>query len=445
MKKDYSSEDMEHFNMENSYEALNKVNSDKPDLQIMRYSSYHPCSKLSLAWLDIRVFYVRISNFVVDDSTPECLTLNHIPLNPDTLFEVNGTRCTINSEGASCLLKRDRIGKKSEEATFVSTDCIRLTGNVKFEVFDHDDCVLSGVLEISNSNGTTGESKNNARRWSMKCESVMNAGTGFLKGKQVVGSEPSSPTVEVYVAGCFAGTPIILNKTLQLNRKKHNRKGMLNSIPEYETPECQKDVASGLDLQPAAHLFGGLTTSALRLVSCTCGAHFLLSVSGHFSRGLVGSKALSPGRDPIALQVPEYVNYKTESEEEYNSMYWRQAEYLECEDGELSWFNAGVRVGVGIGLGICLGVGIGVGRDPIALQVPEYVNYKTESEEEYNSMYWRQAEYLECEDGELSWFNAGVRVGVGIGLGICLGVGIGVGLLVRTYQSTTRNFKRRLL
>lgn len=54
-------------------------------------------------------------------------------------------------------------------------------------------------------------------------------------------------------------------------------------------------------------------------------------------------------------------------------------------------------------------------------------------------------EDLEDEDGELSWFNAGVRVGVGIGLSICLGVGIGVGLLARTYQGTTRNFTRRLL
>lgn len=47
------------------------------------------------------------------------------------------------------------------------------------------------------------------------------------------------------------------------------------------------------------------------------------------------------------------------------------------------------------------------------------------------------------EDGELSWFNAGVRVGVGIGLGMCVGIGIGVGLLMRTYQATTRNFRRR--
>lgn len=50
---------------------------------------------------------------------------------------------------------------------------------------------------------------------------------------------------------------------------------------------------------------------------------------------------------------------------------------------------------------------------------------------------------MEGEDGELSWFNAGVRVGVGIGLGVCLGVGIGVGLLVRTYQVTTRNVRNR--
>lgn len=60
-------------------------------------------------------------------------------------------------------------------------------------------------------------------------------------------------------------------------------------------------------------------------------------------------------------------------------------------------------------------------------------------------MYWRRTEFIDGEDGELSWFNAGVRVGVGIGLGICLGLGIGVGLLVRTYQSTSRNFKRRLI
>lgn len=57
-------------------------------------------------------------------------------------------------------------------------------------------------------------------------------------------------------------------------------------------------------------------------------------------------------------------------------------------------------------------------------------------------MYPSQEMYL-GEDGQLSWFNAGVRVGVGIGLGMCVGLGIGVGLLMRSYQTTTRNFRRR--
>lgn len=79
----------------------------------------------------------------------------------------------------------------------------------------------------------------------------------------------------------------------------------------------------------------------------------------------------------------------------------------------------------------------------LTLQVSEFPYDKPESEDDYNSRYSGTA-YFEGEDGELSWFNAGVRVGVGIGLSICLGVGIGVGLLARTYQGTTRNFRRRL-
>ncbi|KAF2324571.1 hypothetical protein GH714_015353 [Hevea brasiliensis] len=213
---------------------------------------------------------------------------------------------------------------RSEEATFVSTESIRTTGSVKFEVFHKEDLILSGVLEMSNSNCFVGESKSNVKRWSMNCEPGITAGSGFLRGKHIAGTE--LPTIEVYVTGCFSGTPIILTKTLQLSyRKKHIRKGMLDAIPEYETTESPKNVSAQHD-----------------------------------------------------LQIADYRSYKLENEEDYNNMYWRSA-------------------------------------------------------------------YMEGEDGELSWFNAGVRVGVGIGLGVCLGIGIGVGLLVRTYQATTRNFKRRLV
>lgn len=313
--------------MENSpHHSVNGNGLAENSHNTMRHSSYQDSIKVSsLYWLDLRVFYVRVSKCEIDDSSPEYLTLNHIPLNRDTLLEVNGARNSIYSDGVSSLLRRDRLDKKSEEVTFVSTDSIRMTGSVKFEVFDKDVLLLSGVLELCTRNGSIRESETHGHRWSMNCESDIVAGTGFLKGKRPMDLESASPKIEVYVAGCFLGKPIILTKTVQLSlRKKQKRMGMLDSIPEYEAAESQKDVPSGL-----------------------------------------------------ALQVSDYPNYKPENDD-------------------------------------------------------------------YNNLY-QGAEYLEGEDGELSWFNAGVRVGVGIGLSVCLGIGIGVGLLVRTYQGTTRNFRRRLL
>ena len=65
-----------------------------------------------------------------------------------------------------------------------------------------------------------------------------------------------------------------------------------------------------------------------------------------------------------------------------------------------------------------------------------------DAEEDYESLY-RRGEYLDGDnEGELSWFNAGVRVGVGIGLGICVGVGLSVGLLARTYMTAAKTFKK---
>ncbi|CAA2987830.1 C-terminal binding AN-like [Olea europaea subsp. europaea] len=55
--------------------------------------------------------------------------------------------------------------------------------------------------------------------------------------------------------------------------------------------------------------------------------------------------------------------------------------------------------------------------------------YETDGKVECN--YYSKDMY-HGEDGQLTWFNAGVRVGVGIGLGMCLGGGIGVGLLMHS-------------
>lgn len=288
----------------------NGSNEMDQKLQIIRHPSY------SLPWFDIRVFYVRISGFPVDDSTPEHLSLNHIPLVPDAVLEVNGARCPMDSQQifTSSVLKRDRVDKKLEEATFITTDSIRITGSVKFQVFDKEDLVISGFLEMLSANGFITESRNNAhKKWAMKCETVDTAGVGFLRGKQISRFECSgSPTIEVYVAGCFSGTPVVLTKRLQINPYKKHRKvtgtGTLHSVPEYDVAESREGTALRHD-----------------------------------------------------LQVAEYKNYMVECDEDYNDLYWRQIQYMEDEDGDLSWFNAGVRVGVGVSLGFCLGMGIGLG------------------------------------------------------------------------------------
>ncbi|GLT86230.1 hypothetical protein SLE2022_043840 [Rubroshorea leprosula] len=311
--------------MEGAYETSNRNGPIVNGYKIQRHSSFQPSAKGSLHWLDIRVFYVRVSKCEIDDSAPEFLTLNHIPLDPNTLLEVNGVRTSIYSDGASSLLRRDRLDKKSEEAIFVSTDCLRMTGNVKFEVFDKDALLLSGALELCDCHGFAGESRSSSQCWSMTCEPHTTAGTGILKAKQFMTQDSDSPIIEVYVAGSFLGSPIILTKTLNLSsRRKQIKTGMLDSIPEYEATEGH----------------------------------------GH-----------APPQD--AWQMPDHLYHKSENED-------------------------------------------------------------------YHHMY-TGADFMDGEDGELSWFNAGVRVGVGIGLSICVGIGIGVGLLVRTYQGTTRNFRRRLL
>ncbi|CAA7042657.1 unnamed protein product [Microthlaspi erraticum] len=62
----------------------------------------------------------------------------------------------------------------------------RLLGSV----YDKDELVLSGTLEMSSSNGyTSGESKHSLKRWNMNCEAEITAGSGFLKSMSLVASQ----------------------------------------------------------------------------------------------------------------------------------------------------------------------------------------------------------------------------------------------------------------
>eukprot|EP00252_Welwitschia_mirabilis_P015538 TRINITY_DN3419_c0_g1_i2.p1 TRINITY_DN3419_c0_g1~~TRINITY_DN3419_c0_g1_i2.p1 ORF type:complete len:165 (+),score=22.98 TRINITY_DN3419_c0_g1_i2:443-937(+) len=163
----------------------------------------------------------------------------------------------------------------------------------------------------------------------MDCQSAMRATAAcpFTKGGV---KQTGPPIIEVYVAGCFSGSPLILTKTIPLgSSRRKSRRTTLDVIPENEeTDKKQKS----------------------------------LVVANH------------------ATQMADMSGF-----EEYD-------EKIDPNLGHL----------------------------------------------------YREGGYIEGEEGELSWFNAGVRVGVGIGLGMCLGIGIGVGLLMRTYQATTRTFRRKL-
>ncbi|CAF1923389.1 BnaC05g00510D [Brassica napus] len=260
------------------------------------------------AWLEVRLFYVRIAPCFVEN-VPDSLTLRHPRRETGASLEVNGVRVP-PLQTASLKLRRDRVDRESSEVTYVSTEAVRVTGCVDFEVYDKEEMVLCGNLDriegAWSNNGTVSDAKTG---WGMDCYVAMRNGSGsssssaFFRPKLGV----SSPSVEVYIAGCCGGVPVILTKTIQASpRRKVARHVTLDAIPEDEEQ-------------------GVVTT----------------------------------GDDEFPRQQ-KMMESEVDDESEMKMRYYPEGMYVD-EDGQLSWFNAGVRVGVGIGLGMCLGVGIGVG------------------------------------------------------------------------------------
>ncbi|KAF8380168.1 hypothetical protein HHK36_027651 [Tetracentron sinense] len=204
-------------------------------------------------WFEIRLFYVRIAPCLVD-SVPDHLTLRHLRREIGVSLEINGSRIPA-SDTASLTLRRDRLDKESSEVTYVSTDSVQVTGSVEFEVYEREDVILCGSLERMEtpwSNGSIGFDhhqglENDSKTgWSMDCYTATIIATGsssFFQPKLGI----SSPSIEVYVAGCCSGVPLILNKTIHLSpRRKTSRHGTLDAIPEdEETGKEQKKSING--------------------------------------------------------------------------------------------------------------------------------------------------------------------------------------------------------
>ncbi|KAK4339322.1 hypothetical protein RND71_040784 [Anisodus tanguticus] len=255
-------------------------NQCEEDLPVSIYKS-------SGCFLEIRLFYVRIASCAVN-AVPDHLILRHLRREIGVSLEINGSRIP-PSDTVSVTLRRDRVDKGSSEVTYVSTDNVRVSGPVEFEVNEEkeglNELILCGTWD-NNRNGTG---------WSMDCYNAASFGS--------VGSVFSHSSIEVYVAGCSSGVPWILTKTIQVSpRRKLSRHGMLDAIPENEN-------------------------------------------------GFISQQKL-----PITDS--ELDDYDSEGKDGHG--FYSEDMYF-GEDGKLSWFNAGVRVGVGIGLGMCVGVGIGVG------------------------------------------------------------------------------------
>lgn len=184
--------------------------------------------------LEIRLFYVRIAPCAVD-SVPEHLTLRHLRREIGVSLDINGCRVP-SSETASITLRRDRVDKDSSEVTYVSTDSVRISGAVEFEVRENEEeLILCGSLErVEEATWINGNALENDSKtgWSMDCCTaafLSSGGSAFFHPRLGI----CSPTVEVYIAGCCSGMPVILTTTIQISpRRKVSRHGMLDAIPE---------------------------------------------------------------------------------------------------------------------------------------------------------------------------------------------------------------------
>lgn len=198
----------------------------------------------SQSWFDIRVIYVRVTNCGLEEA-PESLTMRFPPRSIGIALEVNGGWIS-PSEEAHVVLRRDRVDTGIAEATYVSTDNLRMSGTICYEVFNKEEALVSGTLEHSDINchelpghGSNNDSisRNGDKIWSMECCCVVGkSGCAFLKSRHDFSSASlMPPAMEVSMVGRHLDTPVFLTQTVHLiARRKLSRILTLDVIPETE-------------------------------------------------------------------------------------------------------------------------------------------------------------------------------------------------------------------
>lgn len=195
---------------------------------------------LSQAWFDVRVIYVRITGCSPEED-PDSLTIRFPPRTIGVTLEVNGGWISPTEE--SCVvLRRDRVDSETAEATYVSTDNLRICGTICYEVVNKEEVIVSGTLEhVENClelihGSKECFSKKDDQAWAMECRCVAgNSGCFFNKSRQDFSASLLPPTMEVSMVGRHMNVPVFITQTVRLiARRKSSRVLTLDVIPETE-------------------------------------------------------------------------------------------------------------------------------------------------------------------------------------------------------------------
>ncbi|GLJ25902.1 hypothetical protein SUGI_0496600 [Cryptomeria japonica] len=181
----------------------------------MWISSYVDEKCIDKNWLDLRVFYVRMSSCPFQ-KCPQFLSLHLLPRDFSVGLEVNGEHIA-HSEIVASVLQRDRIDEESDEVTYVSTDSVRTTGLLRFEVYYKESLVICAKLERLYT-GIEDFEKDEELEWSMDCSAAFRLvdWVSLRRSSELRPWSDSTPVMEVYVAGCSFERPVIFTKRLEL-------------------------------------------------------------------------------------------------------------------------------------------------------------------------------------------------------------------------------------
>lgn len=199
-------------------------------------------------WFDASLLYVRVTNCQLtgDCTLPEVLNVHFPPREIATCMEVNGGRIP-PSEEVSLVLRRNRIESETADAfMYVSTDNLRMSSTLHFQILDQDTLLVSGILEKlayspRPAAATPAVPTRNDLGWIMAttCE-IGSLGCAFVKAKYelfkhglCINFPNTNTAMEICVVGRFKSEPVILTQTLMLTVKRRSASFCtLNAIPE---------------------------------------------------------------------------------------------------------------------------------------------------------------------------------------------------------------------